>query len=210
MLVISRYCRIKSSGNININGLSDIEPIVDMDFPAMFKSLFRKHEVKYPKFFKMDNLSKLGMITAELMLKGYSLNEKYSPEEISVILQNSTSTIDVDKEYKETYINERDFFPNPSLFVYTLPNIMIGEICIRHKIQGSSTLFVEKQLNPDLLYFCVSNALEKEISCKAAIAGFVDYSDGNFDSFLLLIEKQENCNKFIGTFTPENIKPLYN
>jgi 3-oxoacyl-[acyl-carrier-protein] synthase-1 len=34
------------------------------------------------------------------------------------------------------------FFPSPSVFVYTLPNIVTGEIAIRNKFYGETSFYV--------------------------------------------------------------------
>ena len=59
---------------------------------------------------------------------------------------NSLSSLAADREYLSS-IAEDDFFPSPSVFVYTLPNIVTGEISIRHKLFGECVFFVEEEFN---------------------------------------------------------------
>ena len=106
--------------------------------PAEFLlSVYRHFEINYPKFYKMDGLSKLGWLTTEVLLKDSLLNSKYLPEAIGVVLSNTNSSLDTDIKYYKS-IKE---IPSPSLFVYTLPNIVIGEICIRHNFKGENAFF---------------------------------------------------------------------
>ncbi|MDE5870175.1 MAG: 3-oxoacyl-ACP synthase, partial [Muribaculaceae bacterium] len=103
------------------------------------KELYRSVSGDYPKFFKMDMLCRLGFIAAEYLLKGYDEREK---ENFSVVLFNREGSLLTDRNYTET-IKERDnYYPSPALFVYTLANIVTGEICIRHKIYGESSFYI--------------------------------------------------------------------
>lgn len=114
----------------------------------MLVELYRRFAGDYPKFFKMDTLCRLGFIAAEILL-----NEKISQcekEQMSVILANRSASIKNDTDYLAT-ISEGNYYPSPSLFVYTLPNIVTGEIAIRHHIQGETSFYIlesPEQLEP--------------------------------------------------------------
>ena len=50
----------------------DGEKHFEMDkcnFSEFIKTAFREFKIEYPKFFKMDNLSKLAFLTSEIILK---------------------------------------------------------------------------------------------------------------------------------------------
>lgn len=173
-----------------------------------FKEAYRALGISYPKFFKMDNLSKLGILCSELILANIELSGKYKPDEVAVVLQNSASTIDVDMKYQETISDKESYFPNPSLFVYTLPNIMIGEICIRNKFQGEGLLTVCKAFDPELLYQQVERLMERE-NTNAVLAGFVDYMDGVSSAFVFLAEKEGNVKEFLSICSVEKLVELY-
>ena len=93
------------------------------------------------KFYKMDNLCKLGYVAAEYLLK----DTNYHPKEIGIILANASSSLDTDCKHQAIISKEGDKAASPAVFVYTLPNVVLGEICIRHKIQGENTFFVRRQ-----------------------------------------------------------------
>ena len=92
---------------------------------------------KYPKFYKMDHLSKLGWLGTEYLLSGAFNKAHYQPEEIGLVLSNANSSLDADIRYLES-VKE---MASPALFVYTLPNIVIGEISIRHNFKGENAFF---------------------------------------------------------------------
>src|SRR6185437_1515409 len=119
--------------------------------PAFFLSIYQHFNIVYPKFYKMDNLSKLGWLTTEILLKDEI--EIYLPEETGVVLSNADSSLDTDLKYFETVKD----IPSPALFVYTLPNILIGEICIRNNFKGENAFFIADQFDSGTMEQYVSN-----------------------------------------------------
>ena len=138
----------------------------------MLVELYRRFVGDYPKFFKMDTLSRLGFIAAELLLKhsGASEHSDKSCQPSAVILANRSASIKNDRDYLAT-ISEGNYYPSPSLFVYTLPNIVTGEIAIRHHIQGETAFYIldrPEDLEPILLStlnFKLSTALVGWCEC---------------------------------------------
>jgi 3-oxoacyl-[acyl-carrier-protein] synthase-1 len=103
----------------------------------MLVELYHRYVGDYPKFFKMDTLSRLGFIAAEMLLKHSDISIQPS----AVILANKSASIKNDTEYLAT-ISNGNYYPSPALFVYTLPNIVTGEIAIRHHIQGETAFYI--------------------------------------------------------------------
>ena len=95
-------------------------------------SVYQNFQLNYPKFYKMDNLGKLGLLASETLLKDNFEKENYTAEEVGLVLANSNSSLDDDIKYFDSVKD----IASPSLFVYTLPNIVIGEICIRNHFKG--------------------------------------------------------------------------
>ena len=92
----------------------------------------------------MDSLSKLGWLAAEILLKDSFNKEALSVRKMSgLVFANANSSLDTDIKYYET---AKDI-ASPALFVYTLPNIVIGEICIRHNFKGENAFFISEQFD---------------------------------------------------------------
>ena len=169
-------------------------------------------EIDYPKFYKMDNLSKLGFLAAEVMLKGNWLND-YPAERIGIVLSNAHSSLDTDIRYLESAKG----IASPALFVYTLPNIVAGEICIRHKIKGENAFFITPAFDPDLMADYVSIMMSprpqsslpnaQSLMPNACIAGWIDVMNEHHDVFLYLLEKDKPA---LVDHSPEQLKELYN
>ena len=165
-------------------------------------SVYRHFEINYPKFYKMDNLSKLGWLATEILLKDSFHMGKYDPEAIGIILANASSSLDTDIKYYET-VKE---IPSPSLFVYTLPNIVIGEICIRHNFKGENAFFIFEEFNAGFIEKYVSYLINNNI-LQTCICGWVELLDDQYKSVLFLVEKVKTGQNIL--FTKENLNKTY-
>ena len=190
-----------------------------MDLPGFLLSVYRSLGFQYPKFYKMDNLSKLGWLAAEVLLGGGLPLAKYRPEEIGIVLANSSASLDTDIKYYETAKS----IASPALFVYTLPNIMIGEICIKNNIKGENAFFVFDHFDVNFIKGYVSQLLEFEM-LKICMCGWIELMDENYKAVLFLVEKKselpalspviESDNETVEMqqrifFSEENIKKIY-
>ncbi len=153
---------------------------------SFFPSVYQHFQLNYPKFYKMDNLGKLGWLAAELLLKDGFQKDKYQPEEVGLILANANSSLDDDIKYLES---TKDI-ASPSLFVYTLPNIVIGEICIRNNFKGEHAFFIRDSFDAAFMEKQVSYLLDNAI-LKTCICGWVEVIDESYKAVLFLIEKEK-------------------
>jgi hypothetical protein len=165
-------------------------------------STYHHFELKYPKFYKMDNLSKLGWLATEILLKDSFNPIEYEPEEIGVVLANASSSLDIDIKYYET---AKDI-ASPALFVYTLPNIVIGEICIRNHFKGENAFFIFKEFDAVFIEQYVSNLINNNI-LQSCICGWVELLHDQYKTVLFLVEKNKTAEGKL--FTKENLIKTY-
>jgi hypothetical protein len=164
---------------------------------ALFRSLYRYYNINYPKFFKMDNLCKLAFLSAEILLQGNGVLQKYPGEQIGIILENASSSMESDEKHQESIRDRNQYFPSPSVFVYTIPNIMVAEIAIRHKVKGENAVFISKQFDPELIDHYVSELFRnQQVSC--CLSGWIECYGDHYQSFLFLIEQEDKVNRFKG------------
>ena len=133
----------------------------------MLVELYRRYAGDYPKFFKMDTLSRLGWIATEILLKQSAISNQIS----AIILANRSASIKNDTDYLAT-ISDGNYYPSPALFVYTLPNIVTGEIAIRHQIQGETSFYILDQ--PEQLEPIILSTLNSKLS--TILAGWCECS----------------------------------
>lgn len=164
-------------------------------------SIYQHQQIKYPRFYKMDNLSKLGWLATEILLIDNFKKDNYSPEDIGVVFANASASLDTDVKYYET---AKDI-ASPALFVYTLPNIVIGEICIRHQFKGENAFFINEKFDAEFIEQYVTNLINNNI-LQACICGWVELLNEEYTAVLFLVEKEASAGQ---AFTSENIIKIY-
>ena len=168
------------------------------------EELYRHFAIAYPKFYKMDNLSKLGFLASEVLLSDLPQIKNYRPEEVGVVLSNANSSLDTDIRFYQTV----DQLASPALFVYTLPNIVIGEICIRNHFNGENAFFVSEKFDPVLIEQYVNNLINNNI-LQSCICGWVDYLAPRYEAVLYFVTKESSNPEQELVFNLENIKKIY-
>ena len=161
-----------------------------LTFAKVFKAIYKDLGIKYPKYFKMDSLSKLGFLSTEVLLQNRLLAEDYKSDRIGIVLGNSASTYSMDLKHQASLDDKESYFPSPANFVYTLPNIMTGEICIRHKFKGENAVFISDGFDDSFIYKYV-NKLLIDNKLDACLLGYVNIDTDNYEAFLALVEKKE-------------------
>lgn len=189
---VTKYVIIRNN-IIYINGIPTYTEESAVIFKDFIRAAYKNAGIAYPKFYKMDDLCKLALLASEYLLKDIDVIEKYGKEFVGVVFQNASSTIDTDTVFQNTIDDRNNYFPSPAVFVYTLPNIMTGEICIKHKIYGENLLLIEPRFNPASLSDNVDMLLAEKRS-KVCIAGWVEQNGENYEAFLYIAEHFKHDN----------------
>lgn len=159
-----------------------------LEHHSLLTSLYKQMIGDYPKFYKMDGLSRLGFVASEILLNA---EKGETDEERAIIFFNHSSSIASDRNYKESIKDKDNYFPSPSIFVYTLPNIVTGEIAIRNHFQGETSFFIlpdkdEKMMEEILQASC------RDAQSKSFLTGWIDYEDERHFEADLKIKKMRN------------------
>lgn len=159
---------------------------------SFLTQLYRKYGMGYPKFFKMDVLCRVGLIASELLLAAEG-GERFVPRaDRAVILFNRNTSLHADRSFQATIADAEDFYPSPSVFVYTLPNIVTGEIAIRHKIGGETSFLIFPDFAPERLERIAVQTLAANPELKHLICGWVDYDEERCDVRMFLYQLVES------------------
>jgi len=175
----------------------------ESDLSGLLLATYQYLQLTYPKFYKMDNLSKLGWLATEFLLKDTFNKDEYQPEETGVLLANTNSSLDDDIKYWDS-IKE---VASPSLFVYTLPNIVIGEICIRNHFKGEQAFYIQPEFDAQFITQQVCYLLDKNIM-QACICGWVDVFEQNYKAVLFLVEKKKTEKAVV--FSAKRMNEIFN
>lgn len=205
--IISRFCRIKKASSddrrIDIH-TNTVEEQVNGDFLSIYEHV----NLDYSKFFKMDDLSKCGIIATEYLFQDYPWRSEYADTEIGIVLSNTSGSLETDLEFDKTINNKERFFPSPAIFVYTLSNIVMGEICIKHKIKGENMFLLSESLPSEQLTNYVSSLLDAN-KVRAVVVGWVECRDKVPDVLLMYVEKQISAAEQTMEFSAKQIELLY-
>lgn len=197
---ITASCSI--SNNIVYRNAQQVFEEKHLSLPDFLLSVYRFLELQYPRFHKMDNLSKLGWLATEVLLQNSFDKGKYKPEDIGIVLSNANASLDTDIKYYETTRT----MASPALFVYTLPNIVIGEISIRNHFKGENAFFITEDFDAGFIEQYVSNLIKNNI-LQCCICGWVDVLGNQYKVTLFLIEQAKSTNSVI--FTKENLFKIH-
>jgi len=144
---------------------------------SMLTALYRKYVGDYPKFYKMDLLSRLGFIAAELLFQKEGAHAAFDQSRAVLLFGQSASCV-ADRSFEATIQPGDNYFPSPADFVYTLPNIVLGEIAIRHQLHGETCYFALSERDDALIHQLVSQAF-LDPATTSALYGWIDAPDDN-------------------------------
>lgn len=166
---------------------------------TLLSDIYHALGITYPKFHKMDNLAKTGYLAAEILLGGTVIDTQEPKRDIGVAIMNSSSSIDADIRFQQSTAE----FASPSIFVYTLPNVVIGEICIRFKITGEGVVFMTPSFDTKAMYEYLHDSFADSVFDKC-LFGWINYNKKP-EAFLAIIDKslfeaidENNFDTFVG------------
>ncbi|MCX2745391.1 hypothetical protein OO013_16045 [Mangrovivirga sp. M17] len=197
-LKISSFARIDTGGAFKNGEL--VVPNHQEGQDDFLLHIYKALGIKYGKFHKMDPLCKLAFLTAELLTDKGEILKDVPPEDIFIVIGNSSSSILSDTAHQQ----EIDM-PSPAVFVYTLPNIMLGELCIKYKIMGENTCFQSEGYDINFIDEYIESTF-KDTGYSHCIFGWVNADHNNLSAHLFLVSKSDDGMHF----TPEKIRSLMN
>ena len=184
---ITGECSIVNN-TITVNSEIRLQTDPEEEFATFIRTAYKQLATDDRKFYKMDDLCKLGYITATHLL---STSERYktcSPLEIGLILSNRSSSLDTDEKHQQIIDEMGDKEASPAVFVYTLPNVVLGELCIRYKIQGENTFFISPDYPADFLTEYARDIMARH-ALQLCIIGWCELKGEQYKSHFYILEK---------------------
>ena len=180
---INHYCVIKN-GRVIVDGkeiYSDQESVNFLDF---IKGVYKQFDLNYPKFYKMDSLCKLAIVTVSILVdkSGMELHEK-----TALVLSNKSSCIDADRKHLASIAEEENYYPSPGNFVYTLPNIALGEISIKYKLRSENTFFIFDDFNPTFVVNYTRSLFELN-KASEVLCGWIEVNHNDYKAILYKVD----------------------
>jgi hypothetical protein len=157
----------------------------DTKFQEFAREAYKSLDMSYPKFHKMDSLSKLAFLSAEMLLKDQDNSRT------ALVFANRSSSLDTDFKYQDSINAEENYFPSPAVFVYTLPNICVGEISIRHQMQTENAFFVLEEFDEKFLNDYAHQILQTK-KAEKVLCGWVELYQESYKAFVYLLTLKSN------------------
>ena len=159
---------------------------------SLLTALYKQIIGNYPKYYKMDGLCRLGFIASELLLKAERDEGSFTEDTNktrAIVFFNRSSSIASDKKYLASIVEKDNYFPSPSVFVYTLPNIVTGEIAIRNDYHGETSFYILPHKNEFLMQDIIETTFMDE-QTTSVLTGWLDYEDSeHFEADLYIAYK---------------------
>lgn len=174
--VIVANSQIKRDGQMAFSSKSE-------EYNLFIREAFKGLEEENMKFYKMDNLCKLGYVATGYLLKDLH----FDPEEIGIILSNSSGSLDTDIDHEKIIGEQGDAMASPAVFVYTLANVVLGEICIHYKIKGENTFFVSEGHETEKMTKYIEKAMERG-NLHYCITGWCELIGNKYKAIFNLME----------------------
>ena len=182
---------VLNQGYVSVNG-RELEHEASEN--ALLTELYRNHIADWPKFFKMDTLSKAGFVASELLIKElgeHRLGSEEFAQGRAIVLFGATASLCADRNYQETIQDKDNYYPSPALFVYTLPNIVTGEIAIRNHWRGETSFYVTEAPDAAQMAFHLACAFQDQVT-DSILAGWVDSSrNDDFQAFMTVVRRED-------------------
>ena len=160
---------------------------------SLLTAFYKQIIGNYPKYYKMDGLCRLGFVASELLLKAERDEGSFTEDTNktrAIVFFNRSSSIASDKKYLASIAEKDNYFPSPSVFVYTLPNIVTGEIAIRNGYHGETSFYILPHKN-DLLMQDIIETTFMDEQTTSVLTGWLDYEDSeHFEADLYIAYKQ--------------------
>ena len=198
-LIINGYCQLRSGKLIlNDNIIMDSKG----SFNEIIEKMVKNHGIVHPRFGKMDRLSQLGYSCTEILLQLTGKYNDYQPWEVSLLFANASSSLDTDFRFQKSVQS----IASPSLFVYTLPNILLAEICIKNGFKGENSFLISDVPDADL-YLAYITQLFANQQTKICIAGWAEILGEQYNCSVFVVEERNdnNNNKTKNAFNNVNV-----
>lgn len=174
-----------SQGQVNVDETSAFVSSQTV-FHTFSREAFKSRGEANMKFYKMDDLCKLGYLASAWLLDGI----EYGEEECGIVMSGKYGCLDTDIRHQQIIDSEGDSSASPAVFVYTLPNVVAAEISIRHHIKGENIWFwSEDETMSDIKKYASILAASRDL--KYCIAAHIDFINGDYFAIFELLENTD-------------------
>ena len=160
-------------------------PQSELPFAEFIRGEFKSFGESNMKFYKMSDMSKALYVAVERLLAMENMVDT-EPTRRAIVLTNRSASLDADVIHQQILNQHLTEGASPAAFVYTLANVAAGEMCIRHKIQGDNTFFIDNEDRGVEEEY--ARALIERGDADVVISGWCDYLNENWKVNIKLLK----------------------
>jgi len=148
--------------------------------------VYTQLNVGYHDYNNMDDYSKLGFITAELLMRhnGYDVEQEKS--DMGLFIYSRSGCLAADYTFVR-FIEGLTF--NERAYERVIPNAICSDILCRHKILGESGVYLSDGFIYEQFFKTGNGLFETEPGLNTLLAGYVECYGGYVSSLLCLLER---------------------
>lgn len=177
---------VVENSNVKVDGETVLESS-ESTFAGFIRQAYKDVDGGNMKFYKMSDFCQLGYVASCYLMKGYT----YAPHQAAIVMANANASLKTDIHHQHIIQSGGTAAASPAVFVYTLPNVLTGEICIRHKIQGENTFFIGQSADFDELE-AYAKTVMKRTALTHCIVGWCDLMGEAYRAELRLLMNTES------------------
>lgn len=140
---------------------------------ALLTEIYKTMLDDYPRFYKMDVFNRMVYTATALLINAEGPGENDGNR--AIVFFNRTSSVVSDRKHIATYTKGDGFFPSPGIAVYTLPNIVSGEVAIKYGYKGETSFYILATRNDSLMNM-ITDVTFAMSDIRSMITGWVDCS----------------------------------
>lgn len=154
------------NNQVTLNGNNVFQSDVREEYSDFIRAAFKNvYAEPYMKFAKMDDFCKLALTSVEYL-------GVQNVENTALLLHTNSGCLHSDMKHLEN-ISQGAENASPAVFVYTLPNIALGEIAIRHKFKGENLTRIVESFDVETLLEDAETLLKN--GADIVVAMYIDY-----------------------------------
>lgn len=181
----------RGNAEYEVSGVREVAeyslPHTEQPFAEYIREEFKSFGQSNMKFYKMSDMSKALYVAVERLLAMEGIDD-VDPVRRAIVLANSSASLDADIIHQQILNQHLAEGASPAAFVYTLANVAAGEMCIRHKIQGDNTFFIE-DVDTGVAERYARSLVERGMA-DVVICGWCDFLQGEWSVNVKLLKNK--------------------
>lgn len=190
-MIIKSYCRI-TNHSIIIDGerLSDLEKhMLGNNVGDDLDNVYARLDVNYFNYKNMDDYSKLGFITAELLMQRNGFDTEKEKPDMGLLIFSRSGCLGADYTFVRVI---EGITVNEMAFQRVIPNAICSSIVCRHNISGETGIYLADGFIYEQFFRTGHGLFETEPGLKTLLAGYVECYGGYMSSLLCLLERSDD------------------